>query len=563
MDDDKQIKELTTRTTIGRFLNRPIVNDERDRETFDLEAEFAKTAKNKSPLVPLSVAAFLLVLAIGAWVASQFTEQASQRSSVSIGSFEDLKLKEIFDTVRKNKKDLEAINGQMDELTQVSNSRVAALTQAGASKADIASVNDATGAQAKAIQAQTALQVAEEKQALALALAPLKAQAAEAQKRIDSYDDRIGQMNKKNQQVLDTQQRLFDLEKQKVVDQYEARLLAQTEETKATLERVKQERDALVVAMKAKQADDIRKLTLKFNPVITEGPIFDQIALKGALVAAYPEFTLPPRVASANVVTPELQTQLADRVAVTQKLLARLREIPSLNSVPPLLNALDNAIADSLAGYDGYLAPLGGHMIALDEEIGRKVAVIAERDTTIAERDGTIVQLEVVIAGLETDLADAATNLRLYEATVAEERAAEAADRAAERNQAAASKARWTGAVSDYVLTLREDGVLIDVRNPQDTLIVLKTDRAQALAAAIDLAAKTPPPVAVPGKTTVVPPPVNLATVRDGANNGELGIVAIEVSEDGAWRAKLVKQNDPKRPFKAFDRITLSLPAKR
>jgi len=305
----------------------------------------------------------------------------------------------------------------------------------------------------------------------------------------------------------------------------------------------------LVAALKAKQAEDIRKLILKFNPVITDGPVADLLTQKGALAAVYPEFILPPRIAEANVLSPEVQTQLADRVAVTQRLLARLKEVPYVNSVPHLLNTLDNAIADSLAGYDGYLAPLANHMTALDDDIAQKVL-------TIAERDGTIVQLQTVIAGLENDLSEARSNQRLYEATVA-------AERQAEQNRAAAVLARWTGSVYDYVLGLREDGVLVDVRDLQDTLVLLKADRSKALAGAIEVANATPPPAVVPGKVTAVPPPVNLATVRDSANNNELGVVALEATADGAWRAKIVKLHDPKKPFKALDRLTLSLPAKK
>lgn len=547
MDDDKQVKELTTRSTIGRFLNRPILPDDRDRDTFDLEKEFAKTAKNKSPLIPLSVAAFLVILAIGAWVASQFTEDASQKSSVSIGSFEDLKLKEIFDTARKNKKDLENIQAQMDVLTQESNAKIAALNQAGASKADIASVNDATGTQAKAILAQTAREVATERAALTAALAPLKAQAEEVQKKIDSYDDRIGQMNKKNQQVLDTQQRLFDLEKKKLTDLYESRIRAQTEEAQETLARVKRERDELVEALRAKQADDVRKLILKYNPMIVDGPIFEQISLRGIDPAVYPELVLPSRIDSANLVSAELRGTLAERVATTRLLLARLREIPYQNSVPPLLNALDNAIADSLAGYDGYLAPLAEHMTSLDEEIARQQAIVVQRE-------GVIGQLEAVVAGLQADLAAAVTERQAAEA-------AEAADREAERQRAQASLARWTGAVDDYVLTLREDGVFVDMKDPQDWVVVLKSDRAKALTSALEAAAAAPPVVLAPGRAA--PPPVNLATVRDGLNNGELGTVTVADNGSGGWRATLVKLNDPKKPFKAFDRIVLALPIKK
>lgn len=584
MDDDKQVKDLTTQTTIGRFLNKPILPDERDKETFDLEKEFAKSAKNRSLLIPMAVLVFLVVLAVGAWVASQFTEEASQKSSVSIGSFEDLKLKEIFDTARKNKKDLETIQAQIDELVKASELKVAAIRREGSSKADIASVNDSTGEQAKVIEAATAKQVAAEKAALSAALAPLKAQADEVQKKIDSYDDRIGQMNKKNQQVLDTQQRLFDLEKKKLTDQYESRLQSQADEAATTLVRVKEERDTLVATLRAKQADDIRKLILKYNPVINDGLLKAQLAKDGGSPAEYLPLLAPSRIADYDLIPATLQQDFAARVERTRMLLDRLRQIPYENSVPPLLNVLDKAIADSLVGFNGYLVPLADHINSLDALLRDREGTIAEREATIAHRDATIAYLTATLAERDAtivrlneemvaELADRkaaeeaamAERLAAEAAALADRRAAEAAeaaDREAERARAAAVLARWTGAVDDFVATYRDqDGAFTDVRVAGDWMVVLKPARAQALAQAIANAAAAPPPAPpAPGKTAPVVPPVNLATVRDGLNNAELGTVTVEQAVDGSWRAKLVKQNDPKKPFKAFDRIVLALP---
>ncbi len=517
MDHDKQVTDLV-QVTRDRFLNQPLNPDERDKDTFDLEKEFAKSAKNRSLMIPLAVAAFLVVLGVGAWLASQFTDEASQKSSVSIGSFEDLKLKEIFDTARKNKQDLEAVQLQIDQLTQASNDKVAAIQQAGNSKADVAAVDDPTGSLVKNIQDDTARQIAAQKASLAASLRPLKAQADAIQKKIDSYDDRIGQMNKKNQQVLDSQQRLFELEKQKLTSEYEARLQAQAADETATVARLKTERDTLVSALKAKQASDIRKLILKYNPMIQDPVLSPLMTAAAVQPAAYPALDqFPDRIASRNLISADLQTSLAARVDRVHALLARLQQIPYENSVPPMLSALDHAIADSLTGYDGYLAPLAAHMTDLD---------------------GVIAQMQTNIDGLNADKAAAADAKAKEDAWLA----------------------RWTGSVDSYVATLRDyDGVFTDVRVPDDFLVVLKPDSAKSLQAAIDAAAATPPAVA-PAKQ---PAPVDLALIRDGLNNNELGTVSLQSAPDGVWRAKLVKQNDPKRPFKAFDRLVLQLPKKK
>jgi len=517
----------TPQTTIGRFLDRPLTPDDRDKDNFDLEREFAKSAKNRSRRIPVSVAIFFVVLALGAWGASWFTAQASAKSSVSIGSFEDLKLKEIFDTARKNKKALETLQAQMADLTQASAARVAALQQAGASKADIASVSDPSGEKAKAILAQTAQAVAAEKSALTAALGPLRAQADEAQKKVDSYDSRIGDLNKKNQQVLDSQQRLFEIEKQKLTAQYEARIQALTDEASATSARLRRERDDLVAALKAKHAEDIRELILKYNPVIADPATAAWLAAAEGKSAVYPAYQWPARIADRNLLPADLQSSLAQRVERTRQLLARLRQIPYENSVPPLLNALDQAVADSLTGYDGFLAPLADHMAALDGEITR--------------RDGAIVELQ---ADLAATRAAAALEKQASVTTAAG---------LAETTQ---TLSRWMGGVATYAATLKEDGLVVDPSASDDLVVVLKADRSQALAAAL----AAPAAEAVPGKPAG--PPVNQALVRDGQTGADLGLVLLTPA-DGRWKGEVVKLNDPKRPLKAFDRVVLSLPAKK
>lgn len=545
MDNDKQVKDLV-QDTRDRFLNQPLQPDDRDRDGFDLEREFAKSAKNRSLLIPVAVAVFLVLLGVGAWVASQFTEQASQKSTVSIGSFEDLKLKEIFDTARKNKKDLEAIQAQIGELRRVSDAKIVALRQAGSSKADIASVNDASGAQAKAILTQTEQAVSAEKASLAAALKPLQAQADDVQKKIDSYDDRIGQLNKKNQQVLDSQQRLFDLEKQKLTDQYEARLAQQAQDAQATADRLKKEKVDLVTALNAKHAEDIRKLILKYNPVIVEPLFTGLLTTYGTKAAAYPDLTLlPDRIASRSLLSADLQATLAARVDRTRQLLARLKAIPYENSVPPLLNAVDNALAEALVGFNGYLAPLAAHMVDLD-------TVIAQRDATIAALKDTVAAREATIEGLKADLAQRDADIAQGKADLAQEKADRKADVAAEKDRARAQVARWTNPVEDYVATLKDDGVLGDVRTAGEVLVVLRADKAKALIAAAS---------AAQAAGTAVP--VVTASVRDGVGGAELGTLTLEAGTGSAWIGRSAKVNDPKKPFKAFDRVVLVTTAKK
>jgi tRNA A37 threonylcarbamoyladenosine synthetase subunit TsaC/SUA5/YrdC len=102
--------------------------------------------------------------------------------------------------------------------------------------------------------------------------------------------------------------------------------------------------------------------------------------------------------------------------------------------------------------------------------------------------------------------------------------------------------------------------VIADPKNTADLIVVLKPDRAKALTAALDaaVAAASANAASTPAKTT----PPNVAVVRDGTNNSVLGTVTLALGDEG-WRGTVLKLNDPKRPFKAFDRLLLSLPNKK
>jgi hypothetical protein len=518
MDNDKQVKDLVQQTTRDRFLDQPLQRDEREA-AFDLQVEFAKSAKNRSLLIPLAVAGFLLVLGGVAWVASTITDQDSQKSTASVGQFEDLKLKEIFDDARKNKKDLGDLQAQMNQLKVASAAKIATIQQVGASKADIASVNDPSGAQAKTINADTAKQVAAERAALAASLRPLQTRADEVQKKIDSYDDRISQMNKKNQQVLDSQQKLFDLQKQQLVNDYEGRLSTQASTNAATVARLKQERNDFVAALNAKHADEIKQLILKYNPVITDAALTAELNATGTKPAAYSDLVIPDRIVSHNLVSEAQQKTLADEVAKARLLLAALKAVPYENSVPPLLNALDNAVADSLTGYGAYLDPLAAHMTELDGQI-------SQRDSAISD--------------LQTKLS--ASNAQF---------------------------ARWSGDVTDYIATFRDqDGLIVDGKDAAGFLIVLKPNRAKDLSDALAVYQKavdaaTAAAAADPTKPAKVVPPVNVAFVKDGLDNGERGTLTVVQAADGSWVGTILKVYDPKRPFRAFDKVVLQLPAKK
>jgi hypothetical protein len=85
------------------FLKEDMLSHIRKKasDIYDLETEFAKTAKNRSWFVILLISGTVLVTCLVVWIASGIIERQKREVSVDIEAFEDLNLKNILDLVSR------------------------------------------------------------------------------------------------------------------------------------------------------------------------------------------------------------------------------------------------------------------------------------------------------------------------------------------------------------------------------------------------------------------------------------------------------------------------------
>ncbi|NNM67274.1 MAG: hypothetical protein HKM06_04585 [Spirochaetales bacterium] len=367
MDNDQQIKDLA-RITRERFLSQPLQADGHE-ESFDLEHEFARAAKNRSFLVPLVCAAFFILMLVSAWAATAWADMASAQASVQIGQFDDLKLRDLFDSAKRDKQALDAVQQKIQQIEQDASDRKEALRQTARSQIELLSVSGLSPAEAarksRVIEEHLGYELRREDLALAASLKGLKQQAAEIQKKIDSFDGRIGKINKENQERLDTQQHLFDIELQKTKTYYENRLASQSRENSRIVASLRRSKDAYISALKVRQAEEIRQLILKYNPDVRDADILAILDAYSNARQAW-KFPAPPEMLLKEGVLQEAQQQtLSEKVAQLHRLLALMKSIPYENSIPGVLRSLETLTNES---FDGFASSIDQTAVRLAKE---------------------------------------------------------------------------------------------------------------------------------------------------------------------------------------------------
>ncbi len=402
MDNDQQIKDIV-RGTKDHFLSQPLESDSRE-ETFDLEVEFAKTAKNKSFTIPIVTISFFLVMAVGAVVATLVSDQANQQKTVQIGQFNDLNLRDLFDGVKKNQNDLTDVKNQIAIIKQKQADDEEQVRQEAHSQLDMVSVANYPPAvlqkKQEQIKGHLDFQLRHIEAVAYDQLKPLEEQAKELQKKIDSYDNRIGKLNKENQERLNSQQKLFDIEMSKLKSFYQDRIQTMSRANELNLERLRTAHAEYLAALRRRQADEIAKLILKYNPKALPEDV-------QAITSAYENLTqsfeippLPAPLAQDGAVGPTERVAQGTQIAQLQRLMAILKNIPFENAVPGVLRSLDVLQAETFQGYERLLASSAQVLAAKDSEIAGEKAQIAQLQGQVEDQKKVISQYDAGWAAL-------------------------------------------------------------------------------------------------------------------------------------------------------------------
>jgi len=417
MVDDNEIRQVV-RNRSEQFLDEARKATRKDGQVYDLEKEFAKTRKNRSFRVVVVTLVTLAGLVLASLVVTGIIRNQTAAMPVDVKPFEDLNLGDLLDTAKKSEADLEQAKLDLSRLQAAEKTALQAIDHDLAASLDAITARHYPKAEEKKRKAQATAQAEAQKKAVRTRydgqIADAKARVASIQSTIDSFDKRFSEQTRKQQEVLNSQARLFDLEKQNLITTYTGKIDDLETALANEQQSSKRQRDSLAASY-----------TERWNPVFDDPdtvPLLTGFTLKDDAKAPTVA-SLPSVIFESDVLGTKDAAGLDTSYGNLLLLSGKLRGISYVNSVPPALDRIEYEARLQYGVFRGAL-----------------------------ERSGTA----IVTQRNRADAAEA-------KAAAAEAKAASA--------EASLERFRWAAAT--YLQNSHQDGCLVDCRSTDQMTVIV------------------------------------------------------------------------------------------
>lgn len=352
-------------------------------ELYDVDKEFRKTRKNRSLLVPLSLVVMVILMSGLAWGITGMINRRAKSVEVDIRSFEDLKLRDLLDSAKRYDADLDRATRELAALEGDRQSRLESIEEK--RRADLAlleAVNlpeDERARRRRNIEGEAAAAARTVRAALETVIQEKKIEIAAVQKKIASYDARSVEEARKQQEVLDNQQRLYELEKQRLTSFYQERLASLEDALRQEQIQGRRAVERAIAELSAAHKREVTELTARYNPAWKAEEPAAQVLSRAASLGPGAALPLPQRTAPpGSPVAAERVRAFAETYDGLRLVLLRLAETPYLNSVPQALSTADASAASLGQEYLTLLA-------ASAQAVSSRNARIGELERSMAE----------------------------------------------------------------------------------------------------------------------------------------------------------------------------------
>lgn len=335
MVDDNEIRQVV-RSRSERFLDEARKATRKDGQVYDLEMEFARTRKNRSFRVALVTLATIAGLVFASLVVTGIIRHQTAAMPVEVKPFEDLNLGDLLDTAKKSEADLEQAKLDLSRLQAAEKTALQAIDHDLAASLEAITARNYPKADEKKRKAQATAQAEAQKRAVRARydgeIADAKERVASIQATIDSFDKRFSEQTRKQQEVLDSQARLFDLEKRDLIATYSGKIDDLETALASEQQSAKRQRDSLAASY-----------TERWNPVFDDpgtASLLTGFTLKDD-ARAPTVASLPSVIFETGVLGTKDAAGLDSSYGNLLLLSGRLRGISYLNSVPPALDRVE------------------------------------------------------------------------------------------------------------------------------------------------------------------------------------------------------------------------------
>lgn len=324
---DKDLIEVKS-----RFLPSDIEDSNARNEIYALDKEFAQAAKNRSWAFYLITFGFIAAIIAATVIITQLVQGKHNKVELAIVEFEEIKLKDILSATRNDEKNLEMARRELESLRSKQRESVAELKERKATEAEItrtrADFNGKISAQQKIV--------------------------ADYEAKVNKRHREMTEGVAKVEGILSNHERLMKLRLDKQQAEYEKK---------------------------------IADLILRFNPNFTESELRSMVARERLTtqVKSAALQPMPAELTKEKIIAKEKFDKLRTMESEQRRLIARLRQVPYINSVSPALTGIDRRNQEITTEYEALLNETVKALRRKNEVIANYRAAL--KDLTDRERE--------------------------------------------------------------------------------------------------------------------------------------------------------------------------------
>lgn len=341
MGNDKQINNALEKSK-SVFLPELIENPEGKPILYSLESEYAKTRKNTPFLLYLFIAGFVVLIIVVSMIFISVRQRMGKNIDIDIKEFEDVKLKELIESSRKNEDQIALVRKDISLLEEDYQNKVEKINQEfNRLKEGIA----AKEMSATERSAQISIIESDKNIKLKTAESDYHTKKKEKEKEISTIESKLKDFGtnvmakaKQYKDILGGEGKLRSMEMNSITANYEKKI-----------------RD-----LKEAQRKEREDLILLYNPVFREKALQEiiQKPVPDAKTKAQYFSGISDDLAMENAISKEGLSALSDEMKREIALKERMKQIPYINSVQRSLLHSDSLAKQIFNSYDTILQKL-------------------------------------------------------------------------------------------------------------------------------------------------------------------------------------------------------------
>lgn len=345
MENDKQINNFSVEKIKSIFLSDDLLVKNVKQEVYSLADEFAKSKKNKNSLTFVLIFIYVVVIGCGSYFLTTFEENKNKRIDVNIAEFRQFNLVELLAEKKDNEEKLAQLQQELEDYRVKAMEQIKKLSPKEQQKA-IAVLNE----KMKTLEESYSRQIKEKEKALAT-----------LEQSINAEKQRIAAAARENETVIHNYQNLAQtkqMENERLILEYEDTIAKLKADHQGELELTKQENQKT-----------IEELIARYNPKFTRGEIASVINSKSRAKSVKINDKYDRILAAEDVLSEAEFNQINKNVQSQKVLIKGLQEVGYENSVPVVLDKMDQLLDSLINDYGNLWRTLAGRLREKNERI--------------------------------------------------------------------------------------------------------------------------------------------------------------------------------------------------